>query len=203
MQVTIRQESAYPDCGSVRLRLDPSRPATFPLILRIPDWADSMKATVNGQPFDAPANGGTFLRIEREWRSGDTVGLRMPMPWRWIRGRKKQEGRAALMRGPLLFCLSRARNFSVGEMDLSGITIDPRSTSGPVADTTVRPNGLACRVKAWSPGQAISEPPDLDLTLTEFTDPDCEATYFRLSDDSLCKDDELIRRRPRGTRSGR
>lgn len=193
-QVTVHQDSDYPNGGSVRLRIDPSRPAAFPLMLRVPGWADGMEATVNGQPLDAPAAGGTFLRIEREWRAGDAVGLRMPMPWRWIRGRKKQEGRAALMRGPLLFCLSRARNPSVVEMDLGGITLDPRPTGDPVADATVRPNGLACRVKAWSPGQAVSGPPDLDLTLTEFTDPDGEATCFRLSTDGICKGDELIRR---------
>jgi hypothetical protein len=150
-----------------------------------------MEATVNGPPLEAPANDGTFLRIEREWNSGDAVTLRMPMAWRWIRGRKRQEGRAALMRGPLLFCLSRARNSSVGDTDLGGITIAPDSTSGPVEDATVRPDGLACRVKAWSPGRKVSASPDLDLVLTEFADPDCEATYFRVPTDAVCTDDEL------------
>ena len=194
MQVTIRQESTYPNCGSVLLRLDPSRSFTFPLILRIPGWADDIEVTVNGQRCDAPANDNRFLRIERKWHSGDAVGLRMPMPWRWIRGRKRQEGRAALMRGPLLFCVSRARNPIVGNADLGGITIDAHSTNGPMVDATVRPNGLACRVKAWRPGQLTSGDPDSDLVLTEFTDPDGEATYFDLSDEDLCREDELIRK---------
>ena len=55
----------------------------------------------------------------------------------------------------------------------------------------LRPNGLACRVKAWS-GSNTSQPADLTLVLTEFADPGGEATYFRLPDLAVTTDDELI-----------
>ena len=192
VEVTIRQETNYPNDGAVLMRVEPSRPVTFALILRIPGWADDSEVTVNGERFEVPSSDSRLLRVEREWQTGDVVDLRMPMPWRWILGRKKQEGRGALMRGPLLFCLNRARNPVVGDTDPSSITIDASSTNGPIVDSAVRPDGIACRVKAWRHGQAISGDPDLDLVLTEFTDPDCVGTYFRLSDEGICEPDELM-----------
>lgn len=58
-----------------------------------------------------------------------------------------------------------------------------------IADSSVRPGGTACRIKA-----------DLDktdkgaftLTLTEFPDPDGQAIYFQLSDPRVAVDDELL-----------
>ena len=34
----------------------------------------------------------------------------MPMPWRLVRGRKLQEGRVALLRGPVVYCIGAAQN---------------------------------------------------------------------------------------------
>jgi hypothetical protein len=72
----------------------------------------------------------------------------MPMKYRWVKGRKLQAGRAALLRGPVLFCLNPARNEKLVGVDPKEITIDPASVEGPIDDTTIRPGGQACRVRA-------------------------------------------------------
>ena len=36
------------------------------------------------------------------------------MPLRFVRGRQSQVGRAAVMRGPVVFCLNRERNKDLG-----------------------------------------------------------------------------------------
>lgn len=190
--VQVRQETDYPGSGDVTLHVSSAASAAFPLFLRIPRWASAAELKVNGKPVPGPVAGGTLQRIESKWSAGDKVVLRMPMAWRLVRGRKMQDGRAAVMRGPLLFCLNPSRQKGLDGVDLRGLTLDPRSFGQPVADATVRPGGWACPVRAWSPGRLPPEPPDLDLLLTEFADPGGEATYFRLPADALTVHDELI-----------
>jgi len=74
---------------------------------------------------------------------------------------------------------------------MKGLTLDVRSISGPYPDRTVRPGGQCLRARAWSPNRSLKETPDLSLELSEFTDPCGEATYFRVSDESACEEDEL------------
>lgn len=60
-----------------------------------------------------------------------------------------------------------------------------------------RRGGIACRVKAWRPGDFYPHAkPTLELTLTAFPDPDGEATYFFVPNpaDERLVDDELLPR---------
>ena len=107
--VKLRQETDYPTSGKVLIHLAPDKAVDFPLRLRIPRWCDKAKVSVNGRATGAALKGGQFLKLKRRWKAGDRVELDMPMPWRLVRGRKAQQGRAAVMRGPMLFCLSPAR----------------------------------------------------------------------------------------------
>jgi hypothetical protein len=187
----IRQETDYPNSGVVKIHLKTDRQLDFPVHLRIPRWCPQAEARVNG---GSPTNaaGGTVLVLNRRWGDNDTISLRMPMSSRWIKGRQLQAGRAVLMRGPVVFCLSKKRNTALKKIDIRGITLDPRSIDGPVPDNTVRPDGMAFRIKGWSPGQDLSKAADLDLLLTEFPDPGGEAVYFLLSDNTIAVDDELL-----------
>jgi len=80
------------------------------------------------------------------------------------------------------------------EAVLKGIRLDMESFEGHVNDCTVRPDGLACYVRAWSPGFDANLPPDLKLMFTEFTDPDGEAIFFNVPNPNsdIFVDDELI-----------
>ena len=67
---------------------------------------------------------------------------------------------------------------------------------GPIRDSTVRPEGLACRVRAFRPDlPPASAKADLELLLTEFADPGGEATFLLVPDPGAGElvDDELIR----------
>lgn len=80
-EVGLRQDTAYPFEGAVRITLALERPAHFVLALRSPSWAGLVRATVNGvgaSAADAFAAGG-WIRIEREWQDGDVVTLALPM----------------------------------------------------------------------------------------------------------------------------
>ncbi|MBN1910397.1 MAG: glycoside hydrolase family 127 protein [Pirellulales bacterium] len=195
LTLKVRQETDYPNSGKVTIRLDPSRPSEFPLRLRIPAWCKKASVAVNGKPLDRPVQRGTFYTIKRQWKPGDRVQLDMPMTWRLVRGRKLQKGRVAVMRGPMLYCLDPkqlAGNGASVAKEMKELRLDPRTLGNPVHDTTVRPDGLACPVRAWSPGRSATESPDMKLLLTEFADPGGEATYFLVPDATSAVEDELI-----------
>ena len=193
--VKLRQETDYPSAGQVALYVDPSRPARFPLWLRLPAWCSKPNVKVNGQPSEQPATPGRFLVLNRDWKPGSQVQLDLPMTWRWVKGRQAQAGRVALMRGPQLFCLNRTRHPELKGIDLRLLVIDPASLEGPISDESVRPGGTACRVRAWRPEANYPiEKLDFTLTLTEFPDPDGEAIYFKVPNpgDGSFVADELL-----------
>ncbi len=191
VSVSLRQETDYPTSGQVKIGLEVSQPAQFPLRLRIPRWCERYGLKVNGAPAEAVSVPGG-IEFNRVWKSGDQITLEMPMSWRLVGGRELQEGRAALLRGPVIYCLSREKNELPEDMNLRDITIDPASLGNPVKDESLRPSGLACRMKAWSPGRELSAAPDLDLLFTEFPDPTGEEIYFKVPEGAATVDDELI-----------
>ncbi len=193
--LAVRQETDYPNSGRVVLHVDPSRPAQFPLSLRIPRWCASVKVTIGGRPVEQDVKRGQFLAVRREWKPGDRVEIEMPMGWRLVRGRQAQAGRVAVLRGPLVFCLNRARQKNLAAVDLRLLTLDPSSLEGPVSDDAVRPGGLACKVRAWGPGTWYPHAkPDRQLVLSEFADPAGELVYFHVPNPHAAEAvaDELI-----------
>jgi hypothetical protein len=108
----VRQKTDYPNSGKVVVHINPSQPVNLPLRLRIPSWCKGAKVTVNDQQVKKAVSGGQFLTVDRRWKTDDRLELNIPMHWRLVRGRQIQEGRAAIMRGPLLFCLNPARQES-------------------------------------------------------------------------------------------
>jgi hypothetical protein len=195
LTVKLKQETKYPGDGQVAVHVDPSRAARFPLWLRIPAWCGNPHVTVNGQASESPAVPGSFLVLQREWKPGDQVQLDLPMSARWIKGRQSQMAHVALMHGPQLFCLNRAAHPELKEIDLRLLVIDPQTLEGPVPDDSVRPGGLAFRVKAWKPGSWYPlVKTELTLTLTEFPDPNGEATFFKVPNpgESRFVADELL-----------
>jgi hypothetical protein len=192
-RVRLTQETGYPSDGSVQVHVEPVQPARFSVSLRIPAWAHGAHVSVNGQA-TAVSNAGSFTQIDREWRSGDRIRLELPLSFRLVRGRQRQAGRVALMRGPAVFCLNPSSDKSLATVDGSDLgryTLDPASLEQIKSDS-VRPGGVACRVGAWRPSHSLSAKHELKLTLTEFPDPGGRATYFRLRDLAGAVDDELL-----------
>ena len=194
--VAVKQETDYPNSGRVMLTINPSRTAAFPLYLRIPSWCRKAVVNLNGRPAKSQPSGGGFYVMRGEWKPGDKIELTMEMPLRFIKGRKAQSGRVAIMRGPMVFGMNRVKNPVLAKVDWRQVVIDPSTASGPAADNSVRADGLSVQVKAWKPGAWYpSARHDYTLTLTEFADPGCEAVYFRVPNpyDNSLVDDELLR----------
>jgi uncharacterized protein len=128
--VNITTTTDYPFKGDVTMRVTPNvNRLKFPLLLRVPSWADGAAVTVAGEAATTVA-AGTFVRIDRLWTRGDVVRISLPMQPRmstWYRGS------AAIERGPLVFALP------VGE-DWQKITTGLKKPAPPpAADWQVLP----------------------------------------------------------------
>ncbi len=127
--VTVRQETRYPWDGAVRIAVDPATAGEFTVQVRIPGWArnqavptdlyrfqDQSKEMpalkINGAPVSLTLDKG-YVRIRRTWKKGDVVDLSLPMPVRRVlahEGVKEDAGKAALQRGPIVFCVEGPDN---------------------------------------------------------------------------------------------
>lgn len=99
--VTITEDTDYPFKETVTLTLDMDKPVRFPLRLRIPGWCDDPQLAVNGSRLRAP-EGPAFAEVERTWRKGDRVTLRLPQS---TTVRTWRNGAVSVDRGPLTYSL--------------------------------------------------------------------------------------------------
>jgi hypothetical protein len=127
--VAITQETRYPWDGAVKLTVAPERAASFELAVRVPGWArgeamptdlyaflntavDAPVFKVNGESVNLDIRDG-YARIRRDWTSGDTVELFLPMPVRRVVAHDRaaeDRGRVALQRGPLVYAVEGIDN---------------------------------------------------------------------------------------------
>ena len=173
-------ETTYPNSGEVKLTFTCSEPVEFGFRFRTPRWADRIECAVSGVPCVPTKSQLGYAEIKRLWKSGDVLTISMPMNWRFVRGRMLQEGRVALMRGPVLFTLSEKRNAEVLKKyaEPRDLVLDPASIGNPILDHSIRPNGQKVIVKAWTNPARTGDP--VDVVLTEFVDPDGIEVYFKI-----------------------
>jgi len=108
--IRLRQRTRYPWDGGVEI--DVEAEGEFTVMLRIPAWCEEGAAfEVNGESVDAGITPGSYAKIRRAWRPGDTINLALPMPVRCVECHPyvaENAGRVALMRGPLLYCVEQS-----------------------------------------------------------------------------------------------
>lgn len=142
-KVTLKQTTGYPFDGDVELRVSCEHPARFAVSVRIPQWAEDATVALNKDSERRQVDPGAYAVIEREWRSGDTLTLDLPMaPVAHRRVRQNtQESRApdgspvrqqvmhyeylAVTRGPLVYASDLIDGFKTEEtLRLSETAVD-------------------------------------------------------------------------------
>jgi DUF1680 family protein len=124
-KIVLSQQTRYPWEGAIHFSIATDTPARFALSLRIPEWAPGTAIKVNGETIDLPSiTVDGYARIEREWKSSDEVYMDIPLATRalWANPMVRQDaGRAALMRGPLVYCVETTDNGQgLNGIELSG-----------------------------------------------------------------------------------
>jgi DUF1680 family protein len=76
----LRQETRYPESPDTTLTVTAARPGALAMRLRIPGWLRSAPSVkLNGKPLDASAAPGSYLTLNRAWKSGDKIEMELPM----------------------------------------------------------------------------------------------------------------------------
>ena len=115
IDVQIRQVTDYPMEGQVVLEVNPQKPTSFEMAVRVPAWCDlnNVKLTVNEEPVAVKAHG--WQTIVREWKAGDKIALELDMRARLVELNQHQ----AIVRGPVL--LARDSRFGDGDVDETSV----------------------------------------------------------------------------------
>ena len=128
--VPLQMETNYPWEGSVKITANPAKPVDYALHIRMPGWAQNVPAPgnlyryvdntitakievlLNGKPVTYQEEKG-YAVINRKWKKGDVIEVRLPMNVRQVASRKEvkaDQDRVALQRGPLVYCVEGADN---------------------------------------------------------------------------------------------
>ena len=103
-QVAVDERTDYPFGDAIEFQLSLSKNTRFPLWLRVPRWCDSPALKINGENLAVKAGPLSYLVIDRPWRDGDRVSLRLPMRVavrKWARNKDS----VSVDYGPLTFSL--------------------------------------------------------------------------------------------------
>ncbi|WP_274362058.1 glycoside hydrolase family 127 protein [Paenibacillus thermotolerans] len=123
--VKLRQVTDYPWDGDISVVIDDCRPTAFGIHVRIPGWCKSYELQVNGKPVVSPIRRQGYVVLEKEWAAGDEIRLRLTMQVERVRSHphvKSNEGKAALQRGPLVYCVEETDNARFDEITISSAT---------------------------------------------------------------------------------
>lgn len=99
--VTLTQKTQFPEQGSTRLSLDCAAPTSLALKIRHPFWTSGMTVAVNGTPVVAKPGIDGFVTLNRIWKTGDMVDVRLPMTPR-LEALPHTPQKQAVMVGPLM-----------------------------------------------------------------------------------------------------
>jgi hypothetical protein len=144
-----------PELFAVDLELAMASPATFAVRVRVPTWAGSGVASVDGDAVPSGNRPGEIV-VERKWQNGTRITVSFPNRARLERGHRIGEhlihdDEAAVLFGPRVFCLTDLHNPTVpqhlvrlqtGGNGRGGITVehpDRLIASGVGSDGSVQP----------------------------------------------------------------
>jgi DUF1680 family protein len=107
--LVVRQETRFPEEDTTRLTFTAERAHRLALKIRHPAWAVAgITVKVNGHPQTAPSQPGSYVTLEREWRTGDVVDVVLPMSLR-VEALPGDPEIVALLYGPVVLAADLGR----------------------------------------------------------------------------------------------
>lgn len=173
-KIELEQKTRYPWDGAIHFDVKTDTAARFAISLRIPEWAARSTLRVNGQSLDLASvtiNG--YARVERDWKSGDHIDLDIPLAPRALFANplvRQDAGRAALMRGPMVYCVETTDNGEgLNGIQLSGDLSDVTTIEIPELRGAVAIDLSVTRDQAdWGDALYRTSPPKTEKTTARF-----------------------------------
>lgn len=101
VSMTLTVDAQYPFRDCIRIQIQVAKPVVFPLKLRLPSWCKHPCLQVNGEICTPNVHLG-YVTLEREWHTGDSVQLDLPME---IQFQSRANLATSVQFGPLVFAL--------------------------------------------------------------------------------------------------
>jgi DUF1680 family protein len=172
--VKVTQETGFPVEQGTTLTIHTSKPAAFALKVRVPYWATGANgATLNGKPLEGFAGAGGYYVLDRTWKDGDRLSVKLPMGLH-AHPMPDDPSMQAFMYGPLVLA------GKLGTEGLTAATIraeptKPRTVPGyplepiPAPDFVAHGADLAAWIKPGAqPGQFQTTGQARDVTMVPF-----------------------------------
>ncbi len=164
MGVDLTVETDFPQGDVVTVRLALREPKEFTLALRRPSWAGvGFSVRVNGRSVRSLPVPGSYIRLRRQWRNGDTVVLRMPKTLR-LEPLPDNPRVVAILWGPLVLAGDLGPEPSRGGRGARS-SVEPPDI--PVLVAAGRPPAEWIKPVPGKPGhfrtQGVGRPRDVDL----------------------------------------
>ena len=162
-EITLLEETEYPFEESVKIRVA-NGAAEFPLYVRIPGWCDGASVLVNGKTVAKNCQSGTFACLEKSWKEGDEVEVKLPMSIKqrvWA----VNQNSVSVDYGPLTLSLQIAEEYKKVDSKETAIH-DSRWQEG--ADAALWPSYEIYPKSAWNYALAT----DADIVLERGTWPE-------------------------------
>jgi uncharacterized protein len=107
-KLELEMATGYPYEGALRLRVLGAPAGHAELAVRVPAWAGTVSATLNGRRLTSEPGDDRYLRARRVWAAGDELYVEFPLRVRVIHPDRRIDAVrscAALERGPLVYCV--------------------------------------------------------------------------------------------------
>jgi DUF1680 family protein len=130
--VDVKMESNYPLDGKIKIFINPDKPQTFEVNIRVPGWSDgkavpgelynfgqgqwSSSFHINGNPLswdDMNKQRNGYASTTRKWKKGDYIEIEYKMKSNIAFAKpqlKQDSNRIAIQRGPIVYCIEGADN---------------------------------------------------------------------------------------------
>jgi uncharacterized protein len=117
-------DTRFPEEDTLRLTVYPAQPQRMALRVRVPYWTAGGEARLNGTPLQGFAQPGSYFTVERRWRDGDQLTVRLPMHLH-VAPMPDDPTLQAAMYGPLVLA-GRLGSEGLGASDLRAVPTPPR-----------------------------------------------------------------------------
>ena len=99
--IRAKQETRFPEQQGSTLTITANKPTPLAINLRIPYWVQKGSVKINGESLPAFSSPGSYLTLNRVWKTGDEIELSLPMGLHIDRMPDNETVQAA-MYGPLV-----------------------------------------------------------------------------------------------------
>jgi DUF1680 family protein len=97
----VKQETRFPEQQGTTITVTAKNPQRLAINLRIPYWAEGGSVKINGTTLPAFSSPGSYLTLERAWKTGDKIELNLPMGLH-VDSMPDDQSIHAMMYGPLV-----------------------------------------------------------------------------------------------------